>query len=168
MFCYIKGKVDCSLKIHLPSPQVKEIVMRDESLSAQIAYYRSIKGITQLQMAKMLGVSKMTYKTDEHRKPFVITPDIKERYLKIFEILDIKDKVKFDKYEELIYNNNQVEILNKLVEEIGIPINKIAVDLDIRLHLMRKYLSGETTIYKSDYYNMLKYRDKLKNTERKG
>ena len=73
-----------------------------------------------------------------------------------------------EKLDFLINYLIQVEILNKLVEEIENPINKIAVDLDIRLHLMRKYLSDETTIYKSNYYNMLKYRDKLKNTERKG
>ena len=159
--------MDTSLKINVPVKK-NEIILRDETLGAQIAYYRSLKGITQRELGKMVGVTKETIKTDERRKPFVITDEVKERFKKIFKILEIESKVKFDKYEELIYSDRQVEILSNLINEINLPVNKIAVDLDIRLHRMKKYLSGETPIYKSHYYNMLKYRDNLKNKEREG
>lgn len=95
-----------------------EIELKDETLGGQIAYYRKLKGMNQEQLAKKINVCRDIIIFYERNKEYrQINQRTMNNYRRIFEVLEIEDKIKLQGYEKFILTGQAENIKNSVKEQ---------------------------------------------------
>ena len=131
--------------MELPKPIIEE--PNTNNIGKQIAYYRKQKGLTQIQLADKLHVSKSCINAYENRELKLVNIEFLKR---VFEVLEINNKIKLPQYEEFILNN-QSQKLKKLLKENGLNYKQFSKTINVDYSNVKKWLKGQAIMSKTSY-----------------
>ena len=149
LFQYLKEKLDTKRIIKLEEKNE----LRDYQLGSQIAYYRKKCHLTQEELANKLNVSRdliIRYETNKIGQKLIN----KDFLLKIFEYLDMTNKVMLNDYMGFILNDS-TKALNKFLNENNIKRNELAKLMNVNKCMIEKWVKG-TSIMSKKSFNKLK------------
>lgn len=145
LFNKLRENINCNVKIELPKPIIEE--PNSNNIGKQIAYYRKIKGLTQTQLARLLNVSKSCINTYENRELRLVNTEFLKR---VFEVLEINNKIKLPRYEEFIFNN-QSQKLKKVLKENNLNYKQFSKAINVDYSNVKKWLNGQAIMSKTSY-----------------
>lgn len=146
----VKNNIDDSLTVELPKPNIEK--PKTNNIGEQIAYYRKLKGMTQKQLCKLLGVYKTTITAYENKEIKLVNVEFLK---KAFKVLDIEEKIILPEYETFIMNN-QSEKLKKLLEDNNLSSYEFAKIVKVDDSNVQKWLKGKSVMSKSSYNKIKK------------
>ena len=145
LFNKLRKYINCNIKLELPKPIIEE--PNTNNIGEQIAYYRKQKGLTQTQLADKLHVSKSCINAYENREVRLVNIEFLKR---VFEVLEINNKIKLPQYEEFILNN-QSHKLKKLLKENGLNYKQFSKAINVDYSNVKKWLKGQAIMSKTSY-----------------
>lgn len=150
LFNKLRENINCNVKIELPKPIIEE--PNSNNIGKQIAYYRKIKGLTQTQLANLLNVSKSCINAYENRELRLVNIEFLKR---VFEVLEINNKIKLPRYEEFILNN-QSQKLKKVLKENNLNYKQFSKTINVDYSNVKKWLNGQAIMSKTSYNKIRK------------
>lgn len=150
LFNKLRESINCNIKLELLKPIIEEPNTND--IGEQIAYYRKQKGLTQTQLANLLNVSKSCINAYENRELKLVNVEFLKR---VFEVLEINNKIKLPAYEEFILNN-QSQKLKKLLKENNLNYKRFSKSINVDYSNVKKWLNGQAIMSKTSYNKIRK------------
>jgi len=150
LFNKLRESINCNIKLELPKPIIEE--PNTNNIGKQIAYYRKQKGLTQIQLAELLNVSKSCINAYENRELRLVNVEFLKR---VFEVLEINNKIKLPQYEEFILNN-QSQKLKKLLKENNLNYKQFSKAINVDYSNVKKWLKGQAIMSKISYNKIRK------------
>ena len=144
LFRYVKENVDTKRIIDLKSCKIQLDNMR---LGSQIAYFRKKKNLTQRQLAKKINVCTDSIKKYENQEIILINIDVLK---KIFEVLNMNDKVILNDYFKFVLNNPS-EILKDFLNINNMKGVDLARLMNKNSHEVHKWIRGNTVMSESNF-----------------
>lgn len=145
LFNKLRENINCNIKLELPKPIIE--TPNTNNIGKQIAYYRKQKGLTQTQLAELLNVSKSCINAYENRELRLVNIEFLKR---VFETLEIKNKINLPKYEEFILNN-QSQKLKKVLKENNLNYKQFSKTINVDYSNVKKWLKGQAVMSKTSY-----------------
>lgn len=145
LFNKLRKNIDCNVKIELPKPVIEE--PNTNNIGKQIAYYRKSKGLTQTQLAEKLNISKSYINAYENRELRLVNVEFLKR---VFEVLEINNKIKLPQYEGFILNN-QSEKLKEILKENNLNYKQFSKTINVDYSNVKKWLKGQAIMSKTSY-----------------
>ena len=147
LFTYLKNCYNTVQTTNILQNTVGAGLVSAQPLGKQIKYYRKLKGMEQKELANVLKVSRDTIMDLENRE--IKMPNI-ELLNRIFEILDIKEKVILPDYIKFLMDKPEEKIKqfqknNKLIHI------KFAKLIGIDRSNLRKWINGQVQISRKGY-----------------
>lgn len=145
LFNKLRENINCNIKLELPKLIIEK--PNTNNIGMQIAYYRKQKGLTQMQLARLLNVSKSCINAYENIELRLVNTEFLKR---VFEVLEINNKIKLPRYEEFILNN-QSQKLKKLLKENNLNYKQFSKAINVDYSNVKKRLNGQAIMSKTSY-----------------
>lgn len=154
VFMEIKENSDFDKKIDFKIDTLEK--PNTKSLGEQIAYYRKIKGWTQIELAKKLDTCKECIRNYEHKTIKLVNIELLKR---IIEVLDIEDKIILPPYEKFILYD-QSRNMKKILEDHNLSVYKLAKAIKTDDSNVMKWVKGKSVISRTSYNKLMNYIEK--------
>lgn len=129
----------------------ENIELKDETLGSQIAYYRKLRGLKQIELAEKVDVCREIIIDYERNKEYrQLNKKTMEIYKKIFKALEIEDKIKLQGYERFILTG-QANNINNFCEKTGITKKQIASIVGMPYNTIIQWSYGRINMSKNKY-----------------
>lgn len=160
MFFHIKESNGFHKKIDL---NVNALKMPDTtSLGEQIAYFRKLKGWTQIELAEKLGTCKECIRSYEHKCIKLINVKLLK---KMIEVLDIEDKIILPPYEKFILYN-QSKNMKKILKDYNLNVYRLAKEIKTDDSNVMKWVKGKSIMSRTSFEKLMNYIEKRNNDKR--
>lgn len=152
LFKTVKNNIDTRtiLRIKEDNP-----ALRDNNLGSQIAFYREKKKLTQKELAKILNVSRDWIVKIENTRLRQINVKLLKR---IFEVLEMEDKVKLTSYLRYVLNEPS-KTLKNFLKDNHLNCVQLGEWMKTSPAVIRKWTRGNHVMTE---YNFIKMKKALK------
>lgn len=122
-------------------------------LGSQIKYYRELKGITQEELGKAVGISKYTIRRIENQEMLLVNLPLLD---KLITYLDIADKITYEDDYLRFIKNNPVSQIKAYRKKKNITMYQLSEILNTSYSTVKKWESGKQTISRKCYERLKK------------
>lgn len=146
IFTYIKSLYNSVISMNIERTILEKKDVTGLSIGEQIRHFRMIKGFTQKQLGKEIGIDRAYISEIEigRKEPSI-------RVLKkIIQILDVEEKIKIPKYTLFLMNNPSEKIKN-FEKNNNLSNHEFAVLMRTNITYVKKWIEGKRTISRGVY-----------------
>lgn len=141
-FTQILGKKGAKFAIPVSSI-IRLPMVNNASVGSQIKYYRELKGITQEELGKAVGISKYTIRRIENQEMLLVNLPLLD---KLVAYLEIKDKINYEDDYLRFIKNNPVSQIKAYRKKKNITMYQLSIILNTSYGTVKRWESGKQTI----------------------
>lgn len=146
IFTLLKQQINTEISMNISKTLLGYKDVTSLSVGKQIKHFRTLKELTQKELAKKINTDRAYISEIENDIKF---PSI-ELLKKIIEVLNMEERITLPPYT-LFLMNNPVEKIKKYQIENNISNHKLSKILKTNSTYVKKWINGQTVISKSVY-----------------
>ena len=129
------------------------MLVDNSSIGQQIKYYRELKGLTQEELGKAIGITKHTIRRIENQEMLLVNLPLLD---KLITYLNIKNKINYtDDYIKFLMNNPAIQIQNYRKTK-NITMYELSKILDTSYSTIKRWENGKSIISRKCYEKLKK------------